>query len=202
LIPGYFLKVFPRIPERTVFRWSQFQPGNAILSDDHLYAGWERMPQLYVLCVEDEPEVLDAIVKDLADIEDTFPIETARSVTEAREIVASIQQGDDRLALCLCDHIMPHGNGVEFLVDLLRDPFTMRTRKVLVSGQAGLEATIRAVNYARLDYYITKPWEKESLLGVARTQLKEYLVQEKMELGPYSSFFSQESPATPPPDSR
>lgn len=147
--------------------------------------------RIFILCVEDEPEVLDAIVKDLSAFEDTFPIETARSVAEACAAVARIHQAKDTLGLVLCDHIMPGENGVEFLITLYRDPFTSTTRKVLLTGQAGLDATVRAVNFAKLDYYIGKPWTKPELLDVVRQQLKAYLIAHERDLRPYASLFGE-----------
>jgi CheY-like chemotaxis protein len=148
------------------------------------------MPKrIYILCIEDEPEVLDAVVKDLSEFEDQFPIETARSVAEARAAVARIQESRDALGLALCDHIMPGDNGVEFLIELYRDPHTATTRKVLLTGQAGLEATVRAVNFAKLDFYIGKPWTKEELVEAVRTQLKAYVIAHERELQQYASLF-------------
>ena len=148
------------------------------------------MPKrIFILCVEDEPEVLDAIVKDLSVFEDQFPIETVRSVAEARAAVARIQEAKDALGLVLCDYVMPGDNGVEFLIELYRDPQTATTRKVLLTGQAGLEATVRAVNFANLDFYMGKPWTKEELVGAVREQLKLYVIAHERELQQYSFLF-------------
>ncbi len=49
---------------------------------------------------------------------------------------------------------------MDFLVELNGDPATRPIRKVLITGQAGLEDTIRAVNEADLDHYIAKPWTR------------------------------------------
>jgi len=150
------------------------------------------MPKrIFILCVEDEPEVLDAVVKDLSAFEDLFPIETTRSVEEARAAVARIQEAKDALGLVLCDHLMPGDNGVEFLIELYRDPHTATTRKVLLTGQAGLEATVRAVNYANLDFYIIKPWTKEKLVGAVRQQLKSYVIAHERDLQKYASLFGE-----------
>jgi CheY-like chemotaxis protein len=150
------------------------------------------MPKrIFILCVEDEPEVLDAVVKDLSAFEEMFPVETARSVTEARSLVASIQEEKNALGLVLCDHIMPGENGVEFLIELYRDPFTATARKILLTGQAGLEATVRAVNFAKLDFYIGKPWTKDELVNAVREQMKAYITAQKIEVQPYARLFGE-----------
>ena len=76
------------------------------------------MSAIYILCLEDEPEVLDNVVRDLGEFEDTFPIEAAGSVQEARKIVADLTVRGDRVGVILCDHIMPGEDGVSFLVEL------------------------------------------------------------------------------------
>ena len=47
-------------------------------------------PNLVILCVDDEPPVLDAVVRDLAPFENAFVLETAGSAAEARAIVADL----------------------------------------------------------------------------------------------------------------
>ncbi|HSB69840.1 MAG TPA: response regulator [Candidatus Methylomirabilis sp.] len=143
------------------------------------------MSKIYILCVEDEPEVLDAVVRDLAPLEAVFPVESARSAAEARDVVARILAAGDRLGLVLCDHIMPRENGVELLVEMQQAPQTAATRKVLLTGQADLEATVKAVNQASLDYYIGKPWSRPELLAVVKAELTGYVLAQEKDLIPF-----------------
>lgn len=143
------------------------------------------METIYILCVEDEPDVLDVVVRELSELEDVFPIETAGTAAEAREAVARIRAGGGRVGLVFCDHMMPGENGVEFLVGLQQDAEGRRTRKVLLTGQAGLEATVKAVNEAGLSHYIAKPWDEEELVRVAREQLSRYVVESGLNPLPY-----------------
>ena len=80
---------------------------------------------------------------------------------------------------------------MEFLVELFRDPYTAGTRKVLLTGQAGLEATVRAVNYAHLDFYVGKPWTKTALIEVVREQLKAYVTAQGLNPQRYASLFGE-----------
>jgi response regulator RpfG family c-di-GMP phosphodiesterase len=150
------------------------------------------MHKIHILCVEDEPEVLEAVIRDLSSLEKLFPIDAARSVAEARQIVREIEQDGDRLGVAFCDHIMPGENGVEFLIELYRDPKTATARKVLLTGQAGLEATVKAVNDARLDHYIAKPWTKQELLGTARALLIEYVETYETEVNRYAELLGED----------
>lgn len=74
--------------------------------------------QIYILVVEDELEVMDALVNDLQQFEEFFPVESANSAEEARTVVNEIYAAGNEVGLILCDHVMPGQNGVDFLIDL------------------------------------------------------------------------------------
>ncbi|MCH8557799.1 MAG: response regulator [Balneolia bacterium] len=143
------------------------------------------MSTIYILCVEDEPEVLDVIVRDLSALEDVFPIEMAVSADEARNIIKEIKEQGDKVGLAICDHVMPGDKGVELMIEMQGDEFTERTRKVLLTGQAGLDATVEAVNHARLNRYIAKPWDPDNLVSVARDELTTFVIENEKDLLPY-----------------
>jgi response regulator RpfG family c-di-GMP phosphodiesterase len=145
------------------------------------------MSKIYILCVEDEPEVLDAVVKDLEIFEKNFPIETARSTIEARKIIESILKKNDKIGLIVCDHIMPVENGVDLLVELQKKKETAGSRKILLTGQAGLEATVKALNFANLDFYISKPWDKNELQFVVKKFLTDYVIDNEKNYLPFMS---------------
>lgn len=132
---------------------------------------------IYILVVEDEPEVLDAIVRDISSFESHFVIEMADTAEEARDIIQTILKDGDEIGLILCDHVLPGDNGVELLVEMQKNPETEPARKVLITGQAGLQETVRAVNEADLQHYIAKPWEKDELVGIVKDQLTEYVLE-------------------------
>lgn len=138
-----------------------------------------------ILCVEDEPEVRDAIVRDLKPFAGHFRIEAAEDVDDAKQVLADCSKDGDSVGLVLCDHVLPGEQGVEFLIELDGDPATRSIRKVLLTGQAGQDDTIKAINDAHLDHYVSKPWAAEELLGVVREQLTEYVLQQPESLLPY-----------------
>lgn len=132
---------------------------------------------IYILVVEDEPEVLDSIVRDIGDFESFFPIEMADTAEEARELIGTIIDEGDEVGLILCDHVLPGDNGVELLVEMQHDEKTLPTKKVLITGQAGLQETVRAVNEADLKHYIAKPWNKEDLVSIVKELLTDYVLE-------------------------
>lgn len=140
---------------------------------------------IVILCVEDEPEVRDAIVRDLEPFAGHFRIEAAEDVEDARQVLADCNQDRDTVGLVLCDHVLPGQQGVEFLIELDHDPATASMRKVLITGQAGQVDTIKAINNAHLNHYIAKPWTAEDLQDVVRSQLTEYVLGQPESLLPY-----------------
>jgi response regulator RpfG family c-di-GMP phosphodiesterase len=143
------------------------------------------MKKIVILCVEDEPEVRDAILRDLAPFKPLMRVETADDVEDARAVLRECEDDGDTIGLILCDHMMPGVRGVDFLVELKQKPEYESARKVLVTGQAGLEDTIKAVNEARLHHYIAKPWKPEELQRVVRDQLTGYVLQTQDDLIPF-----------------
>jgi two-component system chemotaxis response regulator CheY len=143
------------------------------------------MNRIAILVIEDEPEVREAIFRDLETFADFFQIELAEDVTDARTVMEELSASRDQVGLVLCDHLLPGERGVDFLVELNGDPATKPIRKVLITGQAGLEDTIRAVNDADLHHYIAKPWSVDNLHEVVREQLTDFVIDNDEDLLPF-----------------
>jgi two-component system, OmpR family, phosphate regulon response regulator PhoB len=143
------------------------------------------MERLVILVVEDEPEVREAVARDLEVFEPPFVVELAEDVPDAHALMEEITGRGERVALVLADHRLPGTQGTDFLIELNHDPETRDVRKVLLTGQAGLDATIRAVNEADLDHYVAKPWTPEDLHAVVRDQLTTWVIAHGDDLLPY-----------------
>lgn len=143
------------------------------------------MDSIAILCIEDEPEVRAALQRDLAGFDGPFVVEFAEDVQEAREVVAGFREAGIRLGLVLADHLLPGMRGIDYLIELHGDAATGAARKVLITGQAGLDDTVRAVNEAGLDHFIAKPWDPADLAGVVRTQLTDFVIEGGGDVLPY-----------------
>lgn len=150
------------------------------------------MSKYLILCVDDERDVLDSVVNDISALESHFVIEAAESVAEAKEILAEASADELQLALILCDHIMPEDLGVDFLIELNSSAETQKARKLLLTGQAGLEETVQAVNHASLDYFIAKPWSGDTLQQVVIDQLTTFVIENDSNLLPWVSVLDAE----------
>jgi two-component system chemotaxis response regulator CheY len=145
------------------------------------------MSDLVILCVEDEAEVRSSLLRDIEPFAAICRIDEADNAADAREAVSRCLDSGEQLALVLCDHMLPGESGVDFLVALNASDATRAARKVLVTGQAGLKATVKAVNEAGLHHYIAKPWGRDELQGVVRKQLTDYVIDEVDDLLPFVS---------------
>ncbi len=141
--------------------------------------------RLAVLVLEDEPEVRGALVRDLASLANDVRIEPAGDVEDARAALAEIAADGDVLALVLADHRLPGTTGVDFLVELNQHRDTAEVRKVLVTGQADQDDTIRAVNEAGLVHYVAKPWDPEELTELTREQLTDFVLETGLDPLPH-----------------
>jgi two-component system chemotaxis response regulator CheY len=138
--------------------------------------------RLTVLVLEDEPDVREALERDLEPLAAHVRVEPAEDVADAREVIREIAADQDLLAVVLADHRLPGTTGVDFLVELATQPDSAYLGTVLVTGQADHQDTIRAVNHGGLDYYLAKPWDPEELRSVVRTTLTD--VVERLGLDP------------------
>lgn len=150
------------------------------------------MSSIYILVIEDEPEVLDALVNDLAALETTFPVEACDNTEDAESLIQEINQSGDSVGLILCDHILPGEHGVQFLVRMRERHQLEHTRMVLVTGQAGFDDTILALNQAGLNHFIAKPWDSKQLLKVAKEQLTNFVIQTQRSLMPFLGILDAE----------
>lgn len=150
------------------------------------------MTQIYILCIDDEADVLEAVERDLATLENVFPLETASSAEEARGLLKRIKEQGDEVGLAFCDHVMPKETGGEFLSWMQGTPDWKNTRKALLTGQAGLEATVSAINNAGLDFYVSKPWTRDGLVQAAKRLLTDYVIERNLNPLPFMAILDAE----------
>ncbi|KPA54026.1 chemotaxis protein CheY [Photobacterium leiognathi subsp. mandapamensis] len=133
------------------------------------------MEKIVVICVDDQQEVLSAVLKDLSPLQASFMIEECDSGEEALELMDELDAEGHHIGLVISDHVMPGKNGVELLTDVTNDSRFIKTKKILLTGQATHQDTIAAINHARIESYFEKPWDAETLVSCARTLLTEYI---------------------------
>ena len=118
-----------------------------------------------VLFVDDEPNVLDGIRRQLRN---RVELETATSAAAGLDIIH--KQGP--FAVVVSDMRMPEMDGARFLAQV--NEIAPQTVRMVLSGQADLESTIAAVNEGRVFRFLLKPCNSETLFGVIKNGIEQY----------------------------
>jgi thioredoxin reductase (NADPH) len=116
------------------------------------------MTKPILLTVDDEPQVLNAIERDLRQhYGSDYRIVKAASGSEALETARQLKLRNAPIALFVADQRMPAMTGIQFLVEARK--LYPEARKVLLTAYADTEAAIASINAVGLDYYLMKPWD-------------------------------------------
>jgi thioredoxin reductase (NADPH) len=116
------------------------------------------MPKPVLLTVDDDPEVLRAIERDLrSHYSEHYRVMRASSPAAALDTLKELKARNNPVALLLVDQRMPQMDGV----GLLAEAMTMHplAKRALLTAYADTSAAIEAINAARVHYYLTKPWD-------------------------------------------
>ncbi|MGF1757297.1 ATP-binding protein [Photobacterium sagamiensis] len=139
------------------------------------------MNSFVILCLDDDPEVVERLSRDLAPFAKLFDIVGADSIKEANETLHFIEQNGQRAAMVICDNELGTDQGVDFLIRLDQYPATEQARTVLLNNRPQLDAIMQAVNEGRLNYCLTKPWNKDELNRVLVKELTTYILKHPEE---------------------
>ena len=129
-----------------------------------------------ILTIDDDLEVLGAIARDLRkQYGDRFRIIRANSGASAIETLEQLKLRNETVALLVSDQRMPEMSGVEFIEQA--SSIFPEAKRVLLTAYADTDAAIQAINSARLDYYLLKPWDppEEQLYPVLDDLLDDWL---------------------------
>lgn len=115
-------------------------------------------PKDAVLLIDDERPLLDVFSAALSP---HFDVALAGSAREAEFILHKKE-----FKVVVADHLMPGGNGMNFLVRA-RDEYP-HMQRILVTGYMKPEMLMRSVNEAALFRYLLKPVSLPELIKVVR----------------------------------
>jgi two-component system, cell cycle response regulator len=134
----------------------------------------------HIVCVDDEEGILTALRQQLsARFGAECDIAVAKNAREALDLIDDLQHDGEEVAVVIADQIMPGMKGVELLEEVhKRSP---RTVKILLTGQAGLDAVVYAINRAGLDQYIPKPWDEPDLRLTIQNLLSRFRLERERE---------------------
>ena len=128
---------------------------------------------LPILLLDDEPEILKALKRDLRKSalvdEFTDPAEALRAF------------GSREYAVVVSDLKMPNMNGLEFLFECSK--IRPHAQRVLLTAHADLADIQDSINKAKINLLLTKPWEPEDLrAAIDSVQRQADLARENNEL--------------------
>jgi thioredoxin reductase (NADPH) len=116
------------------------------------------MPKPVMLTVDDDPEVLRAIERDLrGHYADRYRVMRANSGGAALTTLRELKARNNPVALLLADQRMPQMDGVGFLTQAM--DIHPQAKRALLTAYADTNAAIDAINEARVHYYLMKPWD-------------------------------------------
>jgi thioredoxin reductase (NADPH) len=111
-----------------------------------------------LLVVDDDPQVRAAVRRDLRSrYREEYAVVSAESGQEALAAVSELKSRGDSLAMLISDQRMPGMQGHEVLARS-REVYPS-AKRVLLTAYSDIDAAVKAINEAHLDYYLTKPWD-------------------------------------------
>jgi len=116
------------------------------------------MARPILMAVDDDVNVLEAVVQDLRrEYGAGYRVMRAASGQAALDILTQLKTRQEPVALLVSDQRMPGMTGVDFLERARA--IHPDARRVLLTAYADNEAAIKAINSARIHYYLNKPWD-------------------------------------------
>jgi thioredoxin reductase (NADPH) len=116
------------------------------------------MPKPVLLTVDDDPEVLRSIERDLRGrYSQQYRIMRADSGSAGLSTLRELKARNNPVALLLADQRMPSMDGVGFLAEAMS--LHPKAKRALLTAYADTNAAIDAINEARIHYYLMKPWD-------------------------------------------
>src|SRR5713226_9655991 len=136
------------------------------------------MPKPVLLTIDDDPEVLRAIERDLRSrYAEHYRVMRANSGSAGLKTLRELQARNNPVALLLADQRMPQMDGVGFLSEAM--DIHPQAKRALLTAYADTNAAIEAINAARVHYYLMKPWDppEEKLFPALDDLLQDWSAQ-------------------------
>ncbi|MCE5313092.1 MAG: response regulator [Nitrospiraceae bacterium] len=127
-----------------------------------------------ILCVDDEPSVLNALKRVFMDEDYTFL--TAQSGREGIEILKA-----ENPQIIISDYRMPEMNGIDFLRQVRE--ISPETVRIVLSGYADTASIVEAINEGQIYKFIPKPWNDDEIKVTVSNAVERYhLYKRNLEL--------------------
>ncbi len=123
-----------------------------------------------ILCVDDEKIILSSLKSQLKNhFGNQYLYELAENAAEAMELLDDLIRDGAKVIIIVSDWLMPDIKGDEFLIKVhFKYPQII---KIMLTGQANVEAIENAKENANLYTCIQKPWNEEVFMNLIRSCL-------------------------------
>src|SRR5688572_339170 len=141
------------------------------------------MNEPVILAVDDDAQVLSALRRDLRSrYNEEYRVLAAPSGESALDVIRDLKKRGDALALVITDERMPSMLGVDVL-SRATEIYPI-AKRVLLTAYSDVQAAIRAINEAHVDYYLEKPWDppEERLFPVVDDLLGTWQAEHRPEI--------------------
>ncbi len=122
-----------------------------------------------ILCVDDEPDILNTLKIQLKnEFKNDYFYELAESGDEALDLLEDFQK-EAQVIVVVSDWLMPGIKGDELLIKVHQK--YPKIIKVMLTGQADAAGIQRAVEAADLYCCLYKPWQSKDLIEIIKSGL-------------------------------
>lgn len=143
--------------------WALAAPATTTLDD--LARGLAPAPQGHtVLLVDDEPDVLDSLRELLEGSLQGVRVLCAASADEGLAML-----GQQPVDLVVTDYKLPGMNGLDLLEEARKR--APEAQRILITAFPDIKVAVRAINEARVEHFLTKPFQAHQLVDAVRAAL-------------------------------
>lgn len=127
----------------------------------------------YILIVDDEPMILETLRMELSErMEQDVAIITATNGDEALSIIQMEMEQGNYPAVAIVDYLMQPMKGSDLLIAI--EKLSPGTQKIMLTGQADLQAVKQVMCSVRLYRYMEKPWQPIDMEMTVLQSLRNY----------------------------
>ncbi|MBN1292310.1 MAG: response regulator [Candidatus Latescibacteria bacterium] len=122
------------------------------------------MKAVSILLLDDEKMVVDSL-RNLIELETEYITFAETSPFKALEIL-----DNHMINVIVTDYLMPGMDGIEFLLEA-KKKITQATT-IILTGYAGKENAVHAINEIGIYHYVEKPWDNDELLIIIKNAVE------------------------------
>ncbi|SIN82067.1 ATP-binding protein [Salinivibrio sp. ES.052] len=148
------------------------------IQSTHIYGSSAACMNPYViLCIDQDPFVVEQLSHDLAPFRDLFDLCSADTPDDAYALLSDFEASKQQVALLICHNIPGDNHGIDLLVNVDNYTASQGARTILLSDAPQYDIILQAVNEGRLNYCMHKPWRANELQRVAEKELTTYVLR-------------------------